>query len=76
MGNLSFLWNFGLTGMQRQGMSKRTKSIVTRPINTHVLNQGRRQRGGGQWCPPPHLKSVPPISQLAFWLLHTSNTIF
>jgi len=24
---------------------------------------GRRQRGG-QWCPPPHLNSVPPISCL------------
>jgi len=33
--------------------------------------QGRRQRGG-QWCPAPHLKSVPPISRLALWSLHTA----
>jgi len=37
--------------------------------------QGRRQRGG-QWCPSRHLKSVPPISRLPPWLLHTSNTVF
>jgi len=37
--------------------------------------QGRRQRGG-QWCPAPHLKYVPPISRLIPWLLHTSNTVF
>jgi len=31
---------------------------------------------GGQWCPAPHLKSVPPISRFAPRLLHTSNTVF
>ena len=25
---------------------------------------------------PPHLRSVPPISRLAPWFLHTSNTVF
>jgi len=31
---------------------------------------------GGQWCSAPHLKSVPPHSRLAPWLLPTSNTVF
>jgi len=32
--------------------------------------------GGASGARPPHLKSVPPISRLAPWLLHTSNTVF
>jgi len=31
---------------------------------------------GGQWCPAPHLKSVPPVSCLDSRLLHTSNIVF
>ena len=31
---------------------------------------------GGQWCPAPHLKYVPPISCFALRLLHTSNIAF
>jgi len=36
----------------------------------------RAVASGGQWCPATHLKSVPPISRLGPWLLHTSNTVF
>ena len=32
--------------------------------------------GGASGARPHHLKSVPPISRLAPWLLHTSNTVF
>jgi len=32
--------------------------------------------GGASGARPPHLKSVLPISRLAPWLLHTSNTAF
>jgi len=35
---------------------------------------GRRQQRG-QWFPPPHLKSVPPVSCLDLQLLHTSNIV-
>jgi len=42
---------------------------------SQISTQGHRQRGG-QWCPAPHLKSVPPISRLAHRLLHISNTVF
>ena len=31
---------------------------------------------GGQWCPAPHLKSVPPNSCLPPGLLRTSNIVF
>jgi len=30
----------------------------------------------GQWWSAPHLKSVPHITRLCPWLLHTSNTVF
>jgi len=30
----------------------------------------------GEWCPAPHLKSVPPISCLDPRLLHISNIVF
>jgi len=44
--------------------------------DTQVLQyQGRRQRGG-QWCPAPPFEICAPLSRLAPWLLHISNTVF
>jgi len=40
-----------------------------------IYLQGRRQRGG-QWFPAPPFEICAPISRLAPWLLHTSNTVF
>jgi len=39
------------------------------------FEQGRRQRGG-QWYPAHAFEICAPISGLAPWLLHTSNTVF
>jgi len=50
--------------------------VRTGPLATHMVRMGRAVASGGPVMPSPHWKYVPPISRLALWLLHTSNTVF
>jgi len=50
-------------------------SFIEANISCRNLTQGCRQRGG-QWCPPPHLKYVPPHFMFGPRLLHTFNIVF
>ena len=86
-GRVLLLWlafNSRLASLLLRWMTAETVFVVLkfsfqvwRYSSTVAMSLLRRAvASGGQWCPAPHLKSVPPISRLANRLLHTSNTVF